>query len=103
VSYTGVTKTYQDSEVTTYNYWQILARIKFNYLNKPNFSMYSGAGIGIAMNYYKEDAGNGRELLPGWQFTFLGFRWGRDVAFVGELGVGSLYLLNLGLSYKFGK
>ena len=92
----------------TDNYIQGLARIKFQYLNRPVFAMYSGIAIGVAMDYYSETLKNGttkniQKYFPAGQFTLLGFRIGRGAAFCGEFGIGTLSFLNLGVSFKFGE
>ncbi|MCX6282230.1 MAG: hypothetical protein NTU51_09745 [Bacteroidetes bacterium] len=102
---------YNSSETKNYNYIQALARIKFQYLNKPIFAMYSGVAIGVAMDYYSETIQSGgstvtsskQELVPAAQLTLLGFRVGRGGAFCGEFGIGTVSILNLGVSVKFGQ
>jgi hypothetical protein len=102
------------TKATTYNpsytyqdgYLQGLAFIKFKYLNKPAFIMYSGVGIGVILDYYTDitttETINGQKIFPAGQLTLLGFRVGRSVAFFGEFGLGTLQILNAGISYKFG-
>ncbi|MEI8005118.1 MAG: hypothetical protein WCI48_02855 [Bacteroidota bacterium] len=94
------------SETEYNNYMQALARIKFQYLNKPGFGMYSGIAIGVTMNFYQKTTSgttlNQQKLLPAGQLTLLGFRVGHGAAFMGEFGIGTLSILNLGFSYKFG-
>lgn len=90
------------------NYFQGLARVKFQYLNKPVFAMYSGIAIGVTLDYYSETSKGGtttntQKLYPAGQLTLLGFRVGRTGAFVGEFGIGTLSILNLGVSIKFGE
>ena len=93
-----------------YNYLQALARIKFQYLNRAVFAMYSGVAIGVAIDYYSEsgfEVSNGSSskqvISPAGQLTLLGFRVGRRAAFCGEFGIGTLSILNMGFSYKFGE
>ena len=89
------------------NLWQGIANIRFRYLNKPTFCMYSGIGMGVTMDYYKNTdyAGTttGQKLLPAGQLTLLGFRVGRALSFFGEFGLGTNSILNAGISYKFGE
>ncbi|MDP4281002.1 MAG: hypothetical protein Q8867_02530 [Bacteroidota bacterium] len=93
-------------ETKNFNYLQALARVKFQYLNKPNFAMYSGVAIGISLNYYSHTyhgvTTDQQKPVPAGQLTLVGFRVGRSPAFVGEFGIGTLSILNLGFSYKFG-
>jgi hypothetical protein len=90
----------------TDNMWQGIANIRFRYLNTPTFSMYSGIGMGVTMDYYsKTDSTTtikGQKLLPAGQLTLLGFRVGRALSFFGEFGIGTNSILNAGVSYKFG-
>lgn len=90
------------------NYWSGLANIKFRYYNRPTFSIYSGVGIGITMDYSKEVSTSSGErkyqhYYPAGQLTLLGFRVGRSLSFFGEFGLGTSAILNAGLSYKFGE
>jgi len=92
----------------TDNYFQGLARIRFQYLNKPIFAMYSGIAIGVAMDFYSKTFNNGttntmQKYFPAGQFTLLGFRIGRGAAFCGEFGIGTLSFLSIGFSYKLGE
>ncbi len=89
----------------TDNYWQGIANVRFRYLNKASFCMYSGIGIGVTMNYYTNQESattKGQQLLPAGQFTLLGFRVGRALSFFGEFGIGTNSIVNCGISYKFG-
>jgi len=89
------------------NYWQGMAGVRFRYLNKPMFCMYSGVGIGVTMDYYSETSASysrtGQKLLPAAQLTLLGFRVGRAISFFGEFGIGTNSIVNAGVSYKFGE
>lgn len=90
----------------TDNLWQGIANVRFRYLNKPSFCMYSGIGMGVTMDFYHQTYGtttdDGQKLLPAAQLTLLGFRVGRALSFFGEFGIGTNYILNAGVSYKFG-
>ena len=79
-------------------------------VNFAVFAMYSGVAIGVAIDYYSEsgfEVSNGssskQEISPAGQLTLLGFRVGRRAAFCGEFGIGTLSILNMGFSYKFGE
>ncbi|MEI6884264.1 MAG: hypothetical protein WCO02_07240 [Bacteroidota bacterium] len=111
IAYTPVTIQYETGSSTSKeinNYFQGLARVKFQYLNKPIFAMYSGVAIGVTMDYYSQTSksgttSNSQKLYPAGQLTLIGFRVGRTGAFVGEFGIGTLSILNLGVSIKFGE
>ena len=89
------------------NYWQGMAGVRFRYLNKSMFCMYSGVAIGVTMDYYSESSlsyiKTGQKLLPAAQLTLLGFRVGRALGFFGEFGIGTNSIINAGVSYKFGE
>ncbi len=92
----------------TDNLWQGIANVRFRYLNKPSFCMYSGIGLGVTMDYYSKTTDGtsttkGRKLLPAGQLTLLGFRVGRAFSFFGEFGIGTNSIINAGVSYKFGE
>jgi hypothetical protein len=105
----------QNSKSSTGEHWsqydtylQALARVQFNYLRKPVFSMYSGVAIGVTVDYRRETSESEattsyQQFFPAAQLTLLGFRVGRSAAFCGEFGVGTLSILSLGFSYKFGQ
>lgn len=89
----------------TDNLWQGMANVRFRYLNTPSFSMYSGIGMGVTMDFYEETENkiesSGQKLLPAGQLTLLGFRVGRAFSFFGEFGIGTNSIVNAGVSYKF--
>lgn len=101
---------YQNPPTTTNtmtdNLWQGMANVRFRYLNKPSFCMYSGIGMGVTMDYYNKslESGSfsGQSLFPAAQLTLLGFRVGRALSAFGEFGVGTNSIINAGVSYKFG-
>jgi hypothetical protein len=94
-------------EEMTDNLWEGIANVRFRYLNRPSFCMYSGIGMGVTMDFYQKTYDNsspkGQKLLPAAQLTLLGFRVGRALSFFGEFGVGTSNILNAGISYKFGE
>lgn len=109
LGYTPLNGEYQNGpgQSEHHNYIQALARIRFQYLNNPSFGMYSGIAIGVTQDFYSTTysgmTSNKQQLLPAGQLTLLGFRVGRTGAFCGEFGLGTLAILNLGVSIKFGQ
>ncbi len=94
-------------ETATDHLWQGLASLRFQYLNRKAFCMYSGFGMGVTMNSYSftDTYGvvkKGQQLLPAAQLTLLGFRIGSAFSFFGEFGIGTSSILSAGISYKFG-
>ena len=66
--------------------------------------MYSGVAMGITYQVDSENTSStdvGKQLLPAGQLTLLGFRFGRGLGFSGEFGIGSLSILNIGITCKF--
>jgi opacity protein-like surface antigen len=118
-SYTFMDRSKEDYDYGTYppyqgftdymsdNMWQGMANVRFHYLNTPGFTMYSGVGLGVTMDYYVKstslsaDHTKGQKLLPAGQLTLLGFRVGHALSFFGEFGLGTNSILNAGISYKF--
>jgi opacity protein-like surface antigen len=102
-SYVDYYGPYESEE--TNNYWQGMATVRFAYLNKPGFRMYSGVGIGVTMNYYTDTSDgtttSGQKLMPAGQLTLLGFRVGRALGGFGEFGYGTNGIIIVGMSYKF--
>ncbi|MEI7661869.1 MAG: hypothetical protein WCK34_06720 [Bacteroidota bacterium] len=100
----------QDKYTVTDNYLQGIAFVRFRYLNRQAFCMYSGVGLGVTMDYCTENQSGttpysvkSHNLLPSIQLTLLGFRVGRALGLFGEFGFGTNAILNAGVSYKFGK
>jgi hypothetical protein len=82
-----------------------IARVTFCYLNKPAIRMYSGIGIGITMNFgtatQPGKSFTDRKLYPGGQLTLMGIRFGRALGGFVEFGIGTIGIVNAGISYKF--
>ena len=114
VSYAPIKRTRAEYNYSGYsytnvndNYWQGMVNVRFRYVNKPSFCMYSAVGLGVVMNSYtytnnNVTDGKDQQLFPSGQLTFLGIRAGRALAFFAEFGVGTVSIINAGLSYKFG-
>jgi hypothetical protein len=66
--------------------------------------MYSGAAIGISVDFAKEYIGDNkytdRKVVPAVQMTLMGLRFGRSLGGFVEFGYGSFGIANFGLSYK---
>jgi hypothetical protein len=103
-SYTGTTP---QGVRTEYNDFLAggMARILFSYLNKPTVNMYSGLALGITMNFGSADQPSGtvtdRKLFPGGQLTLMGLRFGKALGGFIEFGIGTIGIVNAGISYKF--
>ena len=82
--------------------------VKFNFVRKKNFGLYSKAGLGVTYRTESIDYDDGSEdysekaLLFNWQLSFIGVEAGSPYmrAFA-ELGFGEQGIVCAGLRYKF--
>lgn len=89
------------------NVLTIAFKTNYSYLNKPNFRLYSGVGIGYSNVSKKIEDNN--EVKPedenngnfNFHVTGLGVRFGEKLAIKSEIGFGYKGLLSAGLSYQF--
>jgi len=86
-----------------------IARVTFNYVNKPVVRVYSSIGMGITVDLSHvqgDQAGSVKEterkILPAGQITFMGVRFGRSFGGFVEFGIGTNAILTGGLNYQFG-
>ena len=95
--------------VTKNTYVTLMPAVKFDWLRKKNFGMYSKVAIGATLRHEKfdsdTDASKNRSdsnVHLNWQATFLGFEGGSPTlrGFM-ECGSGEQGILLLGLRYKF--
>ena len=90
-----------DSENKT-KYYTVMPAVKFNWLRKAHFGMYSGlaAGVMIVSDSYKGDS-KSKAFFMG-HVTALGAEFGgQQLRGFTELGFGERGLFTLGLRYKF--
>ena len=110
VNYTGdVTSSEDGSRRATYNDNLLngIARITFNYVNKPTVRVYSGVGMGITVDLSNVtvpgmEKETERKILPAGQITFMGVRFGRAFGGFCEFGIGTNSIISAGLNYQFG-
>jgi hypothetical protein len=86
-----------------------MAKITFNYVNKPMIRVYSGIGMGIGVDLSSElgdrptdTKQNEKKIVPAGQLTFMGVRFGRQFGGFCEFGIGTNAIVSAGLSYQFG-
>ena len=92
----------------SYNYYTLLPTVKFNFVRKKNFGLYSKAGLGVTYRTESMDYDDGSEeysdkaLLFNWQLSLIGVEAGSPYmrAFA-ELGFGEQGIVCAGLRYKF--
>ena len=75
-----------------------LPNIQFNWLNRKNIRLYSGAGLGVAFGAYDGYA----EVYPAAQLTPIGITAGSKFFVFGEQSIGTLYVGGkFGVGYRF--
>jgi hypothetical protein len=111
VNYTGQITSYEGGYQgqATYNdnLFNGIARVTFNYVNKPTVRVYSGVGMGITVDLSNmestgHDKETDRKILPAGQITFMGVRFGRSFGGFCEFGIGTNSIISAGLNYQFG-
>jgi hypothetical protein len=86
-----------------------IARITFNYVNKPIVRVYSSVGMGITVDLSKVQGDlpasveeTERKILFAGQITFMGVRFGRALGGFCEFGFGTNSIITAGFNYQFG-
>jgi len=84
-----------------------LAKVTFSYMNRPNIRLYSGAGIGVSidfseMKYKMNPVEKDKSLKPALQATLMGLRFGRQFGGFIEFGIGTNAIITGGLSVQIG-
>jgi hypothetical protein len=86
-----------------------IAKITFNYVNKPIVRVYSSAGMGITVDLSKVQGElpetveeTERKILFAGQITFMGVRFGRAFGGFCEFGFGTNSIITAGFNYQFG-
>ena len=88
----------------SHRYWTAGLGTEYHYIHNDWFQMYSGASIAYSLLYSdfssppREDKNDG---YFNFQISAVGFRVGRALAAVVELGVGYKGIANAGISYQF--
>lgn len=90
------------------NYYTFMPAVKFDYIRKKNFGMYSKAALGMSISSTTDTYINGStykfsaEYKLNFQATFLGIEAGSPY-FRGfaELGIGEQGIASIGVRYKF--
>lgn len=85
-----------------HSYYTVMPAVKFDWLRKRNFGMYSKLAFGATVRTEDADGESDTALHPNWQVSFLGLEAGSPTvrAFL-ELGTGEQGLALVGLRYKF--
>ena len=82
-----------------YCYFGIAPAVRFSYINKPQFTLYSGLAIGPGALLKERELTRSSTLY--FQVTHIGFSYGRNLYIGGEMGAGLKGFLNLNIGYRF--
>lgn len=88
----------------TEKYYTGAVEFDYRYINRKNFCLYSGLGLGLTVRkgeYRYSDTETSSNLLPAFQATLLGFRLGDKIALFGELGGGYKGVFLGGIRFSF--
>lgn len=93
---------------TETNYISVMPQIKFLYIAKPAFELYSGLAAGASLRYEEYNSTDQgvksqkeSDIFFAFQANLLGIRVGKKLAGFAELGFGNKGILNAGISYRF--
>lgn len=83
----------------------IIPMIRFMYVNKESFNLYSSFGIGTSFGLYSDKEMDIYTLNwhPVIQLTGIGVSVGKDLRGFAEFGCGPRGIFNCGVQYRFGK
>lgn len=95
-----ISNTYPDNkqQEAVHNTLEILPRMDFYYVRKPNFAMYGMFGVGIGAHFL--DSPSSKQVAVAYQVSPICFRFGHKVGVVMELGFGALGVANAGVGYR---
>lgn len=85
----------------------VMPAVKFNWLRKKNWGMYSKVGIGVTFETRKETNNNtntsesDNSIMFNFQATALGVEFGQSICGFAELGFGEQGAVLAGIRYKF--
>ena len=90
------------------SYYTLMPAVKFNFVRKKNFGLYSKAALGVTYRTesfdYIDDSDDYDEkgLLLNWQLSFIGVEAGSPyLRGFAELGIGEQGIVCAGIRYKF--
>lgn len=92
---------WSDSKKARTNYLGILPAVKYNWLNRDYFSMYSKLALGVIIGMDSDDSADKTRATFGWQASVVGAEFGSAFRGFIELGVGEQGTVVAGLRYKF--
>lgn len=103
-SSTDVNHVVDNSHYATFGYHNayLMAAIRFPYINRKYFGMYSGLGLGLGMNFETYNAMLQTDwYYPAFHVNLLGMRFGNKVYGTLEFGFGLKGYANIGIGTRF--
>jgi len=89
----------------TRNYFTVMPSIKYAWINKDHFALYSKAAIGLTLEQDKQKmngkTSNNSQVSLAFQFSAIGVEFGGKFRGFVEAGVGEQGIVLAGLRYKF--
>lgn len=82
-------------------YFSIMPAVKYNWLNRDHFSMYSKLALGVLIGIDSGDHNDKTKAALAWQASAVGAEYGSAFRGFVELGFGEQGILIAGLRYKF--
>lgn len=83
----------------------VLASLRYRYVNKPGFQMYSGVEVGMCMMFEQIDSKlentSDNSAFFAFQADMIGVRFGNEFGVFVEVGAGFMGVINGGFSYQF--
>ena len=92
---------WDDSSDSKSTYFSVMPAVKYNWLNKSHFSMYSKAAIGPTFAAQSGGSENKTDVVFNWQASLIGMEFGSAFRGFVELGMGEQGIILAGLRYKF--
>jgi hypothetical protein len=90
------------------DFYTVAVEWSIHYIRKEYFQMYSGGGLGVTFifednSFFQaaERSYSDSKVYPNFDFTFVGFRFGRRIAGFVETGIGYKGLIAFGCSAQF--
>ena len=88
---------WNDTENSRTKYFSIMPAVKYNWLNRDKFSMYSKLAVGVLVGLETGDATEKTKATLGWQASAVGAEYGGAFRGFLELGCGEQGMLVIGL------
>ena len=92
---------WNDSDKARTKYISIMPAVKYNWLNRQHFSMYSKLALGVIIGLESGDNHDKTKAAFGWQASAVGAEFGSAFRGFLEVGFGEQGTILAGLRYKF--